>query len=299
MELRVLNYFLAVAREQSISAAAQALHISQPALSTQLKLLEEEVGRQLFIRGSKGTRRVVLTDEGLLLRKRAEEIMMLVRKTEDELANADETIVGDVYIGAGETEIIRCFARAAKKLRAGHPDIRYHISSGNAEHVLEYLDKGIFDFGLLLTEVDAQKYDSVELPLRDVWGVLMPRGCPLAEKESVTPGDLRGAPLIISHQCGDAQRLAGWLGAGTDELNVAATYNLVYNASLLVSEGLGFAVALDGLINTAGTNICFRPLEPRLEARAYIVWKKRQVFSKAAAAFLDCLRGSFGGLSEA
>ena len=147
MELRVLQYFLAVAREQSISAAAESLHLSQPTLSTQLKAMEEELGKQLLIRGTKGSRRVVLTDEGMILRKRAEEILSLVKRTEDEITRSDETIVGDVYIGAGETDIVRYFAEAAKEIQKNYPDIHYHISSGNAEHVLEYLDKGLIDSG--------------------------------------------------------------------------------------------------------------------------------------------------------
>ena len=167
MELRVLQYFLAVAREQSISAAAESLHISQPALSTQLKAMEEELGKQLLIRGTKGSRKVVLTEEGMILRKRAEEILSLVKRTEDEITRSDETIVGDVYIGTGETDIVRLFARAAKKIQKQYPDIHYHISSGNAEYVLEYLDKGLIDFGLLYSQVDPFKYESVPIPSRD------------------------------------------------------------------------------------------------------------------------------------
>lgn len=169
MELRLLNYFLAVAREQSISAAAESLHISQPALSVQLKALEDEFGKKLFIRGTKGTRRVVLTDDGMLLRKRAEEILTLVRKTEDEMNNAD-VIAGDVVIGAGETDIIRYFARTARCLQAEHPDIHYHIHSGNAEYVLEYLDKGLIDFGLLFSDVDKTSMNLLSCPCVTAWG---------------------------------------------------------------------------------------------------------------------------------
>lgn len=164
MELRVLHYFLAVAREQSISAAAQSLHLSQPALSTQLKALEEELGKQLLIRKSKGSRKVTLTEEGMILRKRAQEILSLVERTQEEISSPDETIAGDVCIGAGETDIVRLFARAAQSLQRQHPDIHYHISSGNAEYVLEYLDKGLIDFGLLFGQVDLQKYEAIPLP---------------------------------------------------------------------------------------------------------------------------------------
>ena len=266
MELRVLHYFLAVAREQSISAAAQSLHLTQPTLSTQLKALEEELGKQLLVRGTKGSRKVTLTEEGMILRKRAEEILTLVNKAEEEIAHSDDTVVGTVSIGAGETDIVRYFAKAARTLQKRYPDIRYQISSGNAEYVLEYLDKGLIDFGLVFGEVDQRKYQSLPLPAKDTWGVLMRRDSPLAEKEAITPK------------------------RDASQLNVVATYNLVYNASLLVDEGLGYALTLDKLIHTEGTDMCFRPLSPGMEATAAIVWKKYQVFTKAADTFLRCLK---------
>lgn len=290
MELRVLHYFLAVAREQSISAAAQSLHLSQPALSTQLKALEEELGKQLLIRKSKGSRKVTLTEEGMILRKRAQEILSLVERTQEEISSPDETIAGDVCIGAGETDIVRLFARAAQSLQRQHPDIHYHISSGNAEYVLEYLDKGLIDFGLLFGQVDLQKYEAIPLPVRDSWGVLMRRDAPLAQKETVCPADLWDQPLIISHQRSDDRRLAQWMQRDLSELHIVATYNLVFNASLLVDEGLGYALCFDKLINTRGSSLCFRPFAPRLQSTAYIIWKKYQVFSKAASAFLTCLK---------
>ena len=295
MELRVLQYFLAVAREQSISGAAQSLHLSQPTLSTQLKALEEELGKQLLIRGTPGSRKVTLTEDGVILRKRAEEILSLVQKTEDEISGTDETIAGDVVIGAGETDTVRLFARAAKELQKQYPDIRYHISSGNAEYVLEYLDKGLIDFGLLFREPDPQKYEYRALEMRDTWGVLMRRDSPLAQKKTVCPEDLWGLPLIISHQRGDDQYLAQWMKRDVSELNVAATYNLVFNASLLVDEGVGYALCLDRLIHTQGSSLCFRPFSPMLEATGYLVWKKYQVFSKAAGLFLRFVQNRLSG----
>lgn len=290
MELRVLQYFLAVAREQNISAAAGSLHLTQPTLSTQLKALEEELGKQLLVRGTKGSRKVTLTQEGMLLRKRAEEILSLVQKTEEEITRSDEHVAGEISIGAGETDIVRCFARTAKKLQQRYPDIRYRISSGNAEYVLEYLDKGLIDFGLLFGETDSLKYRSLELPARDTWGVLLRRDSPLAEKEAISPQDLWDQPLIVSHQRGGSDHLPQWLGKEYSQLNVVATYNLVFNASLLVEEGVGCALCLDKLIHTQGTSLCFRPFTPRLEASACLVWKKYQVFSKAAETFLRCLQ---------
>lgn len=290
MEIRALENFLAVAREQNITAAAESLHISQPALSTQLKAMETELGKQLLIRGVKGSRKVILTEEGMILRKRAEEILSLMRRTEEEIAGSNETIAGNVFIGTGETEIVRLFARIAKKLQQKYPDIRYHISSGNAEHVLEYLDKGLIDFGLLFTEIDTQKYEAIPVPIKDTWGVLMRKDSPLAQKETICPKDLWDKPLIVSHQKGDDAYLNQWLGREESELNIVATYNLVFNASLLVDEGLGYALCYDKLVNTHGSNLCFRPFSPRLDAYGFIVWKKYQVFSKAANIFLQNLR---------
>lgn len=295
MEFRLLEYFLAVAREQNITAAAESLHISQPALSTQLKALETELGKQLLIRGVKGSRKVILTEEGMILRKRAEEMISLMRRTEEEITGSNETIAGNVFIGTGETETVRLFAQVAKKMQQKYPDIRYHISSGNAEHVLEYLDKGLIDFGLLFTEIDPQKYEAVPVPIKDTWGVLMRKDSPLAEKETICPEDLWDKPLIFPHQRGDNTYLSHWLQREETELHIVATYNLIFNASLLVDEGLGYALCYDKLINTYGSNLCFRPFSPRLEARGFIVWKKYQVFSKAANLFLQCLNEMIDG----
>ena len=290
MELRLLEFFFAVAREQNITAAAKALHISQPALSTQLKNMEAELGKKLLIRGVKGSRKVILTEEGMILRKRAEEMLLLMRRTEEEITGFDETIAGNVFIGTGETEIVRLFAKASKKLQQKYPDIRYNISSGNAEYVLEYLDKGLIDFGLLFTEIDAQKYEAIPVPIKDTWGVLMRKNSPLAEKEMICPEDLWDKPLIVPQQKGDNAYLGRWLQREESELHIVATYNLLFNASLLVDEGLGYALCYDKLINTQGSNLCFRPLSPQLEAPGFIVWKKYQVFSKAANIFLQYLR---------
>ena len=285
MEIRVLQYFLAVAREQSISAAAQSLHLSQPTLSTQLKALEQELGRQLLIRGTKGSRKVTLTEEGMILRKRAEEILTLVDRAQEEIVHGDGEVEGEVSIGAGETDTVRLFARAAGRLRRQHPGIRLRISSGNADFVLEQLDKGLIDFGLLFSEVDDHKYQSMTIPLRDTWGVLMRKDAPLAEKETISPQDLWDKPLILSHQRGGG--VLQWLGREPSQLSIVATYNLVYNASLLVDEGLGYALCFDKLINTQGSSLTFRPLDPPILAEATVVWKKYQVFSKAARLFLE------------
>ena len=287
MELQVLQYFLAVAREQNISAAAQSLHLTQPTLSRQLKELEEELGKQLMVRGS---RKIVLTEEGMLLRKRAEEILDLVGRTEKEIAQSDDTVSGDIYIGTGETDGMRQIARTAKQLQEHSPGIHFHIVSGDAVDVCERLDKGLLDFGVLLGDIDKIKYHYLELPMKDTWGILMRRDSPLAQQERILPQDLWDKPLILSRQVDNKSGLYRWLGREPEQLHTVATYNLIYNASLMVDEGMGYAFTLDKLVNTRGSQLCFRTLEPKLELGMYLVWKKSQIFSKAAELFLERLR---------
>jgi DNA-binding transcriptional LysR family regulator len=288
MEIRVLQYFLAVAREQSISGAAESLHISQPTLSRQIKDMEEELGKQLFIRGN---RKITLTEEGMILRKRAEEIVELVKKTENEITLSDNSVGGEVYIGAGETDAVRFIGRTAKKLGELYPDIHYHISSGDAVDMTEKLDKGLIDFAVLLEPVDISKYNSVKLPIKDIWGVLMRKNSPLAVREYITPKDLWDKPLIVSRQAIKGSELCSWLKKDISELNIVSTYSLVYNASLMVDEGIGYALCLDKIINASGdSNLCFRPLYPKLEVGINIVWKKYQLFSKPCEKFLEQLQ---------
>lgn len=292
MELRVLQYFLAVAREQSIIRAAESLHLSQPTLSTQIKAMEEELGKQLLIRGTKGSRKVTLTEEGMILRKRAEEILNLVQKTEREISLSDQIIVGDVYIGTGETDAVRFVAQAARELYRSYPGIHYHIASGNAVFVMEQLDKGLIDFGIVFGSVDHAKYNSIEMPFKDIWGVLMRKDSPLAAKEAIFPEDLWDKPLILSQQEDNYGELTAWLQKEISELEIVATYNLLFNASLMVEEGLGYAIGFDKIINTSGSCcLCFRPLTPKREASMSIIWKKYQVFSKASEKFIQKMKG--------
>lgn len=289
MELRVLQYFLAVTREQSISGAAESLYLSQPTLSRQLKELEEELGKQLFIRGS---RRVTLTEEGMILRKRAEEIMELVKKAEDEISQSDELIAGDITIGAGETDGVRFLAKAAQSLQKEHPQICLHIVSGDKASVIEGLDRGLIDFGVLIgEEPDTSKYEYLKIPYNDVWGVIMRRDDPLAEKISLAAADLADKPLILSRQTYQNGDFYDFFNCGFEKLNVIATCNLIYNASLMAGEGMGYAITLDKLINVSGdSELCFRPLSPKMEAGMSIVWKKYQVHSKVTERFLNKLR---------
>lgn len=293
MELRVLQYFLAIAREQSIVHAAESLHLSQPTLSTQIKQLEKELGKQLFIRGGKGSRRITLTDEGMILKKRAEEILELVRKTESEITSSDDVLIGNIYIGAGETDGIRLIAKAAKQMQNQYPGIQFHISSGNSMFVKESLDRGLIDFGIVFGTVDLTTYNALKVPSKDIWGVLMRKDAPLAQKERITRKDLWNQPLILSQQESAGGQIMQWLKRDPSRLHITATYNLIYNASRLVDEGLGYALSFDKLINTTGeSSLCFRPLDPPLETEMHIIWKKYQIFSKPVAKFISILQDS-------
>ncbi len=284
MELRVLQYFLAIAKQQSISGAAESLHLSQPTLSRQIKDMEDELGKQLLIRGN---RKITLTEEGMILRKRAEEIMELIKKTENEIMLSDKSIEGDIYIGAGETDAVRFIAKVAQKLKKECPLVHYHILSGDSVSVLEQLDKGLIDFGLLLNPIDISKYDFLELPVKDVWGVLMRCDSLLAKKETISPEDLWDKPIMISRQAIHDNFLFSWLNRKKSNLNIVATYNLIYNASLMVDEGMGYALCIDKIINTTGnTNLCFRPFNQKIEVSIIIAWKKHSIFTKASKIFL-------------
>ncbi|MCM1055716.1 MAG: LysR family transcriptional regulator [Bacteroides sp.] len=285
MDIRVMRYFLAIAREESITRAAELLRISQPPLSRQMKELEEELGKQLFIRG---TKKITLTDEGIILRKRAEEMLELLDKTTAEIKSSNNEIGGNICIGSGETDAFSLIANAAKELQKNYPNITYSIFSGDAAHITERLDRGLIDFGLLVEPVDLKKYDYVELPARDTWGVLMPEKCALAERNAVTSEDLWDKPLIISQQTERDSEIMKWIGHDFSTLKVAAKYDLIYNATHLVKAGFGYAIALDKLINISdGCGLAFRPLSPQLGAKLYLVWGRYQVFTKAAQKFIE------------
>lgn len=272
MEFRVLQYFLAIAREETISKAAESLHITQPTLSRQMKGLEEQLGKQLFIRGN---RKINLTEEGILLRQRAEEIISLVEKTESEIMHSDTTISGDIYIGSGETEGMRILAKVIDTCHKEYPKIKFHLYSGNSQDVVEKIENGLIDFGVLIEPADISKYDFIKIPVKDKWGVLMRKDSPIASLKSITADTLKKLPLICSSQEIVKNEISGWLNDDYNKLNIVATYNLIYNASLLVEEGSGYALGLDKLINTSGNSkLCFIPLEPKLEVGLTLIWKK-------------------------
>ena len=281
MEFRALKYFLAVAKTGNITHAADQVFVSQPALSRQLMDLEEDLGVKLLERGKRHT---ALTEAGYLLKKRAEEIMALMDKTVDELSHAREGVSGSVRIGCGETEGMRTVARAIHDIRREYPHVRCHLSSMDGSGVRERLDKGMLDFGVLVQPDPPNDYEHVEIGHTDRWGILMRRDSPLAALERIAPGDLAGQPLVISQQAFERHELVSWFAREESELDIAATYTLIYNASLLAEEGVGCVLTLDRLLNLPPDGpLVFRPLFPQRICRIFFVWKRNQVFSRAAS----------------
>ena len=284
MELRVLRYFLAVAREGSVTHAAQRLHISQPTLSKQLKDLEGQLGKKLFVRSSFSVR---LTEEGMLLRKRAEEILDMVDKTEEEFKALGEVSGGDIHIGAAESDGIKHLARRIEAVQARYPRIRVHLYSGDRSDLAQRLEQGLLDFAVLVESNDLSKYNYLPLPGEDTWGVILRRDHPLAEKEAFVPEDLLDVPLICPRP-GLQKELSGWFQEKVDRLNIMATCNLAYNGGILAREGLGCLLSFDKLVDTGPDSpLCFRPLTPALHSKLFFTWKKYSVFSPAAEVLLN------------
>lgn len=292
MDLKSLRYFLAIADEGSISAAAESLNLSQPNISRQMTLLEKELGAKLFERGS---RRIVLTEEGMLLRRRAVEILQLADTAVTEIGSAGKDVIGTVRIGCGETDAMRVVARAIRRFSETHPMVRFELHSGNAEDVSDLLERGLVDFGVLIEPTDKTRYDYLSFPTDIRWGALVRRDDPLARLYGVSPSDISGRRVIVSRQNMAANGISGWMGPDFPELDVVATYNLLFNASLLVSEGVGIALCLEGIVNTSGdSDLVFVPFEPELRVGMSLVWKKNSVQGRAQRLFLDGLREFFG-----
>lgn len=291
MNLRLLKYFITIAQEKNISAAARTLHLTQPTLSRQMKEFEEELDTTLFIRGN---RKITLTDDGQYLYRRAKEIIHLVEKTERNFIGPNQTVSGEITIGCAETESMRMIAKLVKKLQEQYPDIKFHLYSGNAEDIAVNIKSGLFDFAILIDPTDKTEYDFLQIPFHDYWGVLLRKDYPLADKQKIQPSDLIREPLLVSNQNMVNNMLSAWIGQNMDSLNIVATYNLIFNAALMVEEGVGLALCLDDLVNTsAESNLCFKRLEPSLPVTVNLAWKKNQIFSKASEVFLNEARKQF------
>ena len=290
MEIRTLRYFLAVAREENMTRAAEQLHVTQPTLSKTLKALEDELGKKLFTRHSFS---IVLTEEGVLLRDRAEDLVSMADKIEKEFLSLDDITGGELYLGLAESWQIRYLARDIRKLKNKYPSLTYHITSGDTEQVTEKLDKGLLDFVVLCDTPNSKKYDFLPFPEADIWGAVMPEDHPLAEKETITVDDLVGIPLFTSEQSWRSD-IARWCSGRISELKLEGSFRLAYNASIFVREGLGLQLTFDHLVDTSmGSGLVFRPLEPRLETQLYLVWNKNQAFTPMAERFLSQVRSYF------
>ncbi len=285
MELRVLKYFLVVAREENITKAAALLHVTQPTLSRQLIQLEEELGVQLLRRGKY---HASLTDEGMLLRRRAQEIVDLAEKTQREFQQDAGELAGEISIGAGESNSMTDLSRKIAVFRRAHPLVRFSVYSASADDIKERPDKGLLDLGLLAEPVDIGRYEFIRMPRRDRWGVWVRRDDPLAARASVTPRDLLGIPLLLSRREEVQRELAGWFGDAFEKIEIAATFNLILNAANMVRNHVG--AALGFFMGNLSDELCFVPFSPPLETGTVLVWKKDQAFSPASEQFLQFLK---------
>ena len=296
MEIRVLRYFLTVVREESITKASEVLHITQPTLSRQLAQMEEEIGVKLFDRG---TRKIKLTNEGILLRRRAEEILQLVDKTEKELVEQEEQVEGRISIGCGEIASVQLLPKLFHTFHQKYPRVNFDIFTATADLVKDQMDKGLLDLGLLLEPVDMEKYDFVRFDMKERWVVLMPPDSPLAQKEVITAGDLAELPLILPRRLQVQSELASWFGDYYKNLNVLFTSNLSTNSAIMVNQGLAYSLVIEGAVPFwDSTKIAYRPLYPELTATSVLAWKRGQPFSLAASKFIEYAK-CFLGMGKA
>lgn len=290
VEIRTLRYFLAVAREENMTRAAEMLHVTQPTLSKALKALEEELGKKLFTRHSF---RIALTEEGALLRDRAEDLVTMADKIEKEFLSLDDITGGDLYFGLAESYQIRYLARELHLLKKQYPGLKYHITSGDTEQVTEKLDKGLLDFAVICDAPDINKYESVPFPEGDLWGLVLPADAPLARKDRIEMDDLAGLPLFTSRQGWEGD-IRQWAGERFGELHLEGTFRLAYNASMFVREGLGYQLSFRNLVDVSEeSGLTFRPLFPKLETKLYLIWNRYQSFTPIAERFLRQVKESF------
>ena len=293
MEIRVLKYFLMAAREENITRAASLLHLTQPTLSRQLIQLEEELGVTLFLRSK---HRIILTEDGMLLRRRAEEIVSLAEKTKEDFLRKQEQIAGTIAIGSGELQSSAFLTRLITAFQKEHPLVYFTIYSGHSENIKERLERGLLDIGLLQEPVDITKYSFVRTPIREQWGALMRSDSELAEKESVSPGDLASMLLVLPERENLQNELRNWFGPYGENLRVIASGNLLYNMASLARDSGGCVLTLR--LNCAYEGMRFIPLSPGIEAGTVLVWKKTQIFSPATAAFIDFSKEYISGIAQ-
>lgn len=285
MDIRVLKYFLAVAREENITKAAEILHITQPTLSRQLAKLEDDLGIKLFLRGKNG---ITLTDEGLLLRRRAEELVELADKTERELATHEKTIAGEITIGSGELEVVQLLPEIFRSFKEKYPNVTFDLYTGNADQIKQRLDNGLTDLGILLEPVDIEKYDFLRFNVLEKWVVVMRADDPLAKMESIPIKILANLPLIFVKRQSIRNELESWFRTHINKLNIAATSNMSTNASILVEHGFGYALVIEGSLPFLdNSKLCCRPLSPERTTTSVLAWKKNQPFAPAVTKFME------------
>ena len=295
METRVLRYFLTVAQEENITKAAELLHTSQSNLSRQLSDLENSLGKKLFERGN---RKITLTEEGMFLRKRAQEIIELTDRTENDMKTFHQSVNGTVHIGGIETCHMRLIGKSILSLSGRYPQIRYDFFSGSIAELTDMLNKSLLDFALLVAPVDMQKYNYLKLPVTDTFGILLREDCPLASQKAIRPEDIGSYPVWVANQQLGANVLSSWLRRDVESLNIISTFNLITTPAIMIDAGLGMAFTFDKLVNTKGTRLCFRPLEPAIEAELFLVWKKHDRFTKAGEQFLQQIQKDFQSYRE-
>lgn len=291
MELRVLRYFLMVAREENITKAANLLHLTQPTLSRQLMQLEEELGVTLFRRSK---HRIILTEDGMLLRRRAEEIVSLAEKTRDDLRHKQDHLAGTIAVGSGELQSSRFLTQLIAAFQKENPLVSFRIYSGNSDNIKERIERGLLDIGLLQEPVDIAKYHFVRTPVQEQWGVLVRADAELAAKDRVSPADLAGLPLILPDRENVQNELLNWFGSLAEKLRITATGNLLYNLASLARDSGSCVLTLNLACHYDGLR--FIPLAPGLESGTVLVWKKAQTFSPAAAAFIAYSKEYISGI---
>ncbi|MGT2785852.1 LysR family transcriptional regulator [Streptococcus merionis] len=273
IETRLFHYFLAIARERNITRAAEQLFVTQSTLSKQMQDLEKQLGKQLFIRGK---RQITLTEEGEFFRSKAQEILQLVEQTEIALSGEEEILAGDIYIAAAEVPSMAKIVQTLKSIQDAHPNLRYHIISGDAEQALNQIRSGVVDIGLLLNPPLFEDLDYQELPFSHTFGLILPKEHPLAQKKAIHPEDLVDLPLITSQQFLKEPARIQHFGHLIERLNVVASYNLLYNAIFMVKAELGLLMALEDMVELKDTTLVFRPFDPAIDNQLYMVSKKHK-----------------------
>lgn len=285
MEIRVLKYFLAVAREGNITKAAEILHITQPTLSRQLMQLEDELGAALFERGK---RKIILTEAGMLLKRRAEEIISLSEKTEMEISYQDNEVSGDIVLACGITEATKTMGQYIQKFKSIYPDVSFHVRNGNSDFIIENIDNGLVDIGFVLEPVNLEKLNFLRMNKVERYGILTKKDSFLAQKEYIVPEDLKDVPLINTSRRETQNQFKKWMGSDYHQLNFVAVSELTTTAAILVSNNIGHAIVVEGSINfAADEGLCFRPFYPELTTTSLIVWKKYQSFGFTVSKFID------------